>query len=637
MQPEDVSTFFAATPPFHLLADQSRQNLISQLSEQFYSKDAVILQQDVHVCNALIIIKKGTVKLSVKSADGQETIVGYRGEHDNFGFLSVISEDKHETTVVATEDTNCYLLGREKVLELLGTNPEFTAHFLKIYITQRQHEAYLKNQDNSAFYGSNEHFLFVTQIGDIATRNVVTAPSTTSIHEVSLKMTSNQVDSLIVTDEKGRPLGIITDKDLRTRFIAPGRDPKASVDSIMSQPLIWVDAGVSCSDVMLKMIEYNIRHIPVSKYGKLQGMITNHDLLLFQGASPLSFAKDVERQQSVEGLASVATKINKIVIPLVKEGSKASNITKLITELNDSITRKILTIAEQKFGQIPVAYCWIAYGSEGRKEQSLKTDQDNAIIYADPLSSEDDKKIKKYFANFATFVCDGLVKCGFALCPANFMASNPKWCQPLRVWKGYFSRWINIPSTEATLRSLIFFDFRGLYGDCGLADELKNHLALASKGQKDFFFEMAYTITQNRPPLSILNNIIVAKTGEHKNKLDMKLRAIAPMVDIARLFAIEAGIAETATLDRIKLLKDKHYILQNYAKELEDAYEFVASLRIRHQTAQITAGKQPDNHIHLDMLSGLEKKTLTESFHVISKIQDAITRRYEPMFMLARH
>ena len=268
-------------------------------------------------------------------------------------------------------------------------------------------------------------------------------------------------------------MGIVTDRDLREKVVARGRSVDDPVRDIMSLPLVRVDVKDYCFEAVLKMIKHNIHHILVIKEGQLKGVLTNHDLMLLQGTSPLSFAKDLESQESIEGLVPVSVKINRVVGLLLKEGARASNITRIITELNDRLVRKVLEIAEKKFGRPPVPFCWISFGSEGRKEQTFKTDQDNAIIYADPATPEQEERAKAYFAEFALFVRDSLVKCGFPLCPADYMASNPRWCQPLKAWKNYFSSWITHPTPEAILRSLIFFDFRPLYCGEELAEELR--------------------------------------------------------------------------------------------------------------------------------------------------------------------
>jgi CBS domain-containing protein len=620
---DEVINFLKNAPPFQFLKEDELKGIAASLTMNFYPKDTLILSQGDKNVDALRIIKKGAVKVFIKDASGEEIVVDYRGEGDNFGLWSIVSDEGQKTNVIATEDTICYLLNKDKVLQLLDKNAAFTEYFLKSHLTKYLDRTYKEMHSKSLFLGSSDRLLFTTQIGDIATKEVITVKEDIPIQEAAQIMAKNKISSLIIFDEKNIPVGIVTDRDIREKVVAKGRDVNEPIKNIMSLPLIWVDARDYCFEAVLKMIRHNIHHVLVVRDEKLKGVITNHDLMLLQGSSPLSFSKDIENQQTIEGLIPVAKKINMIVGLLLREGAKASNITKIITELNDRLVRKILEIAEKKYGQAPTPFCWIVFGSEGRKEQTFKTDQDNAIIYA-----KDSDEAKRYFADFAPFVRDSLVKCGFPLCPADYMASNPKWCQPLNVWKNYFYKWISTPTPESILMSLIFFDFRPLFGEFSLAEELRDYLIKALKGQNIFLAYMASAITKNRPPLGFLRKFVVEKSGEHKNELNLKFRGIGPLVDIVRLFSLESGIRETSTLERIKALQEAHPVVTTMGEELEQAFEFINLLRIHHQADQIEKGINPDNFINPENMSNLEKKSLKEAFHTISKAQEMIIDQY---------
>jgi CBS domain-containing protein len=381
------------------------------------------------------------------------------------------------------------------------------------------------------------------------------------------------------------------------------------------------------------MIKHNIHHIVVIKEGELRGVLTNHDLMMLQGTSPLSFAKDLESQQAIDGLVPVSAKINRVVGLLLKEGARAGNITKILTELNDRLVRKVLEISEKKLGRPPVPYCWIAFGSEGRKEQTFKTDQDNAIIYQDPETPQQEEAAKRYFTEFSALVRENLLRCGFPMCPANYMASNPKWRQPLKVWKKYFSSWVAEPTPDAILHALIFFDFRPVYGELALGEVLREHLTAILRDQKVFLGYLANITVQNRPPVGFFKTFVVEKGGEHKDELNLKVKGIAPLVDIVRLFALEKGVRETSTLERIEALRTRHTVVGEYADELKHAFEFIMVLRIHNQFGQIEAGRIPDNFINPSKLSNLEKRTIREAFALISKLQDHIIETYKHMIL----
>ncbi|HMK44616.1 MAG TPA: DUF294 nucleotidyltransferase-like domain-containing protein [Dissulfurispiraceae bacterium] len=601
------------------------------VSMEFYPKGTLILKQGGKASDYLYIIKKGGVRVSRNSADEGEVVIDYRSEGDLFGYLSLFGGDKARANVVAVDDTICYQLDRLSVKKLLdsheGVRDFFMKSFLNIYIDKTFKEMHDKSMSTSAA----DRIMFTTTIGEIAAKNVITAPDTISIREAATIMCQNKISALVLGDPNGLPTGIVTDRDLRGKVVARGRDVNDPVRTVMSAPLIRSDARDLCFEAILKMIRYNIHHLLVIKDGAMVGILTNHDLMLLQGNSPLSIARDIGEQQSVEGLAGVARQVNGIVGMLLKEGARAGSIARVITEINDRLVRRVLEIAERKFGQPPVRYCWLAFGSEGRKEQTFRTDQDNAIIYADPASSHQTEKAERYFATFASFVRDSLVQCGFPVCPADYMASNPKWCRPLKQWKKYFTNWITTPTADAVLNSVTFFDFRPVHGERSLADDLREHLGAQLKDRKVFLGYIANMAIKNRPPLGFLNTFVVEKGGEHKDMLNLKVKGLAPIVDAVRLFALEKQVRETSTLDRIRVLKGQHSIVDEFGDELAQSFEFIMLLRIHHQFEQITKGNTPDNFINPNELSNLEKKTAKEAFHLITRVQDVIIERYKHM------
>lgn len=625
---EDVIDFLKKVPPFQSLADAELKRIAEGISMEFYPKGLTILHQDGPPSEYLRIIKKGGVKVFIKSGDEEEVVIDYRSEGDAFGFLSLVGGDRSRANVVAVEDTIAYLINRKTITGLLDSNSAFTEFFLKSFLNKYIDKTYKEMHNKSLLYGGGDKLLFTTPVGELATKDVLTASQDITIKEAAGIMSEKRISSLVLVDTEGVPAGIVTDRDLRDKIVSKGRDIKDKVSSIMSVSLIKAEAREYCFEALLKMIRYDIHHLIVVDEGRLKGIITNHDLMMLQGTSPISIAREIESQQTIEGLVPPSRKINTMISILLKEGAKASNITRIITEINDRLIRNILEIAERKYGSPPVDYCWVVFGSEGRKEQTFKTDQDNAIIYDNPELEKDEIEIRKYFSEFTHFVRDALVACGFPMCPADFMASNARWCQSLNVWKEYFSKWISNPTPEALLMSLIFFDFRPIHGNLKLAEDLRSHLGQHLKNQNIFFARMAGVITKNRPPLGFFRSFIVEKSGEHKDALNLKLRGIGPVVDIARLFALERGVHETSTLERIKALKDKHPVISELGAELEQAFEFISLLRVHHQIEQIEESVPPDNFINPEKLSNLEKKSLKESFQLILKVQDAIIEIY---------
>jgi CBS domain-containing protein len=500
-------------------------------------------------------------------------------------------------------------------------------------LTRLVDTTYRDLRERTLLYGGGDKLLFTNLLSDIAVKQVAAASEDISIQQAAEIMAKRKISSLVLVDSSGLPSGIITDRDLRNKVVSKGRDISGRVGDIMSVTVIKSEAGDYCFEALLKMMRYNIHHLLVVQKGELAGILTSHDLMMLQGTSPLSIAREIESQTTIDGLVPASKKINRILNTLIQEGAKAGNINRIITEINDRLLKKILEITEARMGPPPVGYCWIVYGSEGRKEQTFKTDQDNAIIYDDP--GGEGEEAERYFSDFASRMKEGLVRCGFPACKADYMASNPKWRRPLAAWKNNFSKWINQPTPEAVLQSLIFFDFRSVHGDVLLGEKLRAFLGHEAKNKTLFLAHMAGTVIKNRPPLGFFRNFDCENQGVHKGKIDIKIKALCPIIDAARLSALEMQVYHTSTLARLKELKDRSGAsIGESSRDLEQAFEFLMSLRLRHQFEQIAEGREPDNFINPHELGVMEQKLLKEVFKLIASVQEATMKRYSGYMVL---
>jgi len=621
-------TFLQGIPPFQLLDKPTLEAIAETISLEYYPKGFPILTQGGPASDSLQIVRTGGTKVSMRSSDSEEIVIDYRSEGDAIGFLSLYSGDRSRTDVTAVEDTTCYLMPRGPFLALLEEQPDVREYFHRTFLAKYMDKAFTDMRSRSQLFGGGEKLLFTTRVGELLTHPVRTSTRDISIRTAAGVMSHHGISSLVLTDADGAPVGIVTDRDLRDKVAARGRNTTEPVANIMSTSLIKSDAADYCFEALLTMLRHNIHHLLIVDQGRLRGIVTNHDLLVLQGTSPISVVREIEGQTNLEGLEQAAAKVTAIVGLLIKDGAKASNITRIITEINDRLLRKVVEFALRQLGAAPLPWCWLAFGSEGRREQTFRTDQDNALVYADPATSEEEEAARDWFPRFAGFMKDGLVRCGCAPCPAGYMADNPRWNQPLSAWRELFAKWITVPSPEALLHAAIFFDFRGLAGTTSLADELRACLIRTLRNQNVFFARLAGTVTLHRPPLGFFGAFAVASAGEHKNKIDLKISALGPIVNIARICALEAGIPATGTLDRLAVLRRSHPLLNRYGEELGHAFEFLSLLRIQHQFEQIQAGGAADNFIAPESLSTSEKKSLKDAFRLISRVQDLIIEQY---------
>ena len=624
----DTVAFLKVTPPFDCLDNAVLADIVKDMALVIHPRKETILRQNGPAPEHLKIIRSGAVKVFIKTTEEEEVLVDFRTSGEFFGMRSFLFSNVSQDTVVASEDTTCYLLKKETVLGLLKTNAAFSEYCLRTLLKRLLKMAYQEIRDRTLLYGGGDKILFTNILGDLATKDVVTASEDISIREAAAIMADRNISSLVLLDADGLPSGMVTDKDLRNKVVSKSRDVTGRVGDIMSITLIKADARDHCFEALMKMMRYNIHHLLVVGKGELKGILTSHDLMLLQGTSPLSVAREIEGHDTIDGLAPEAVKISRIITILIKEGAKASSITKIITEVNDRLLKKVIEITESGMGRPPAAYCWIAFGSEGRKEQTFRTDQDNAIIYEDRPGSGEDAAI--YFAEFSARMKDGLARCGFPPCSAGYMASNPKWCQPLSVWKQYFSDWIQNPSPEPVLRSLIFFDFRPIHGDLLLAERLRAYLGRAVREKDLFLALMAATVLKNRPPLDFFGKFLCEKKGVHHRKFNVKIKGLAPIIDAARLSALEHKVYHTSTLERLTEVKDRCNTIGPFSDELEQAFEFLMSLRLRHQYQQMQNGGEPDNYIDPHRLGTLERAMLKESFKLIIRVQEALAKKYGP-------
>jgi CBS domain-containing protein len=340
---------------------------------------------------------------------------------------------------------------------------------------------------------------------------------------------------------------------------------------------------------------------------------------------------EIEAQRLIEGLIPSSGRIEEIAAMMLRGGATAVETARTVTDLNDRLVKKILGIAEAHLGTPPEGYCWIAFGSEGRKEQIIKTDQDNALVYAAPQPGSSERKATAYFSEFSRLVEDSLVRCGFPPCPAKYMASNPKWCQSLGTWKRYFGRRIFSPTLKDVVNSLIFFDLRPLYGDFSLSDSLEESLMTILDGQMVFLGYMAKIIVRTQPPRDFAGPFVVERSGDQRTEIDLKGRLLLPIVDIVRLFSLEKGIRETSTAGRIDSLRKRDRIIGKNAEGLRNAFEYAMSLRVRHQFEKRQAGSPPDDNVSADHFDAGDRRSLKEVFRLLAKLQDVVRERYSPL------
>ncbi|MFH2122988.1 MAG: DUF294 nucleotidyltransferase-like domain-containing protein [Pseudomonadota bacterium] len=628
--PDVAISFFKGIMPFNTLDDTTLRSIARHCRIDFFPKGTRLLTADFTELTHLYLIQRGGVKAFLEDDNGEVTLKDFRGEGAYIGALAIIRGTPANLNIETVEDTFCFLLPREIFLDLIEKQAAFAHYYLKSFSEKIVTTAYNELRHHKVARRSNEDlYLFSIKVGDLV-KSLRKVGADATIQGAAALMSEFRVGCLLIHDaaDDEKIVGIITDRDLRSKVVAAGMDYSRPVTTIMNSPVQSVLSQSLCFDVLLKMMDTGIHHLAVERGGRIIGVITSHDIMLLQGHSPYYLLKEIRGQQQIAGLYPLAQKIPEVIRGLIGEGAKAGNITQMIAILNDHILGRMLTLLEKELGPPPLPYCWLLLGSEGRREQTFKTDQDNAILYADPADEVEQQAAETYFKNFAAKAIDHLVNCGYPLCPGEIMAINPLWRQPLSVWKQYFERWIAAPDPQELLNSTIFFDFRAGFGESTLAEDLRAHLNRGIAGKDVFLFHMARQCMDSRVPLSFFKNFIVEKNGEHKNRLDIKRQGLSPFVNFARVLALKYGVKETNTLARLKALMEGEHIQGELWSAASEAYELQMQQRLVHQLKQIEEGIVPDNHIDPADLSDLERRMLKDAFTVIERLYGVLGQMY---------
>jgi len=620
---QEIRSFLANNHPFDLLSEKTLSELPEKLQIRYFRRGSEIPDTGT-LFDHLYLIRIGEVELN--TADGE--LQARLGENDMFGYRSSHVGSRDKLKAFAMEDTLVYQLRAADLYRICDQNAQLNCFFDTSDEVQsrRQREAI-------SLFGQSDQTqlnLMLTPVRELLSRTPVKVPVTATIQETAQVMTQKRVSSILIYHEPKRReqklIGIVTDRDLRNRVIAKGLDLNDRVSEIMTENPATINSSDFAFKAQLQMARYNVHHMPVMDNNHLTGMITTTDLTRQHTCSTVYIIGDIYKHTDIDRIKEVTAKIPELLVNLVATGATAMSVGHLITSITDAVTIRLLQLAEKRLGPAPVAYAWVAAGSQAREEQIAKSDQDNILILADDYIP---KAHSKYFSLLARHVCDGLNACGYIYCPGDMMATNYDWRQPLKVWKKNFNQWIDRPEPEALMLTSVFFDLRCIYGNRNLFQDLRDHVLCKIRGNRIFLAHMTRDALSRQPPLGFFRNFVLIKGGEHDHTFDVKLNGIVPIVDLARVYTLAQCSSAINTLDRLDLMESRKAISSDTAGELHDALEFISNLRIQHQARQVKAGKEMDNFVSPDNLSHIDRKLLKEAFLVIRNMQSVMKYRYQ--------
>ena len=633
-----VLEFMTRVVPFDTLEEEELGAAVGALEIAFFPKGTRVLEAGGPPSRFLYIIHSGWAQVSLPEEEGQEPIlVDQRAEGDTFGAISLLQARQAVFTVTAGEDLICYLLPSGPFRALVERYPAFKRHFQ--FSLARNLQAMRREQDQglpqmTGLSGVGlDAALARSPVRELMSSPVLTCRPATPARAAARLMTQRQVGSVLVVDESGHPAGIVTDTDFRVRLVAGDHGPLRPVAEFMSSPVHQVDPATMAFEALLEMSRHGVHHLLVSQDDRPVGMICDHDLQASAGSSPVGVINDIAKVSCVDELVLLHPRMDRVLEMLLRMGGSAETMLELVTEFNDRLTLRLMELVGEEMeqdgaGRPPVPYVWLALGSEGRREQTLRTDQDNALIFANTPGPQLER-VQKWFLNFAERVVDGLERCGFPRCQGEVMASNPAWCQTERQWRETFLAWVGQPSPETLRLASIFFDYRGLYAEADFVEGLEQVLARALEGNRLFLRALAKNSLYNRPPLGFLRQFVVLTDGEHKNQLNLKLSGLTPVVDAMRVMALDQGVRQTNTLRRLEEVRRRGLLGDEFAADLREAFCFIVILRITHHLEARARREPPDNYVDPARLNGLQRKMLKESFAVIKRLQEMLEQRYQ--------
>jgi len=620
-----VQHFLSRLAPFSFLPEEEIDRVAAAISIIYQPQDTVLFHQGRGKVENLYIISKGAAERYYEE-DDEKRLRGVLGEGDMYGGISLLlNKGIPIRTLKTTEDAQFYMLSGEDFIDICKQHESFSDYFTDTFGKRMLDRSYAEIITSSFKPTEEATQFFNLPVANIYNQELVACDLNLPIQAAAAIMTEYNSSSIFIREPGADLVGVVTDNDLRKKVTATGLDILQPVSEIMSAPLHTISSNALVFEALMEMMQHNIKHLGVrDSNNQVAGVITNRDLLKVQGQSPVFIVREIAGAKLINQIVQIRQQVPRLIQTLINTGAKAQNITRFLTTVSESILKKIIGFALDEMGPPPAKFVFMVLGSEGRQEQTLKTDQDNAIIFEDVPDSTSEE-VRAYFLSFGEKVCSSLNDAGYDFCKGGVMAQNPQWCQPLSRWKKYFSKWIHTAEPEALLQASIFFDFRGAYGEMDLIDRLRQHLLTSLDGWPGFFRHLAENALYFTPPIGFFRNFLVESKGEHRDTFNIKA-AMQPVVDYARIYALKYNIGETNTFERIDQLLNLEKISIQEHNELETAYSYLMQQRFATQVkTSMEENGQPDNYINPKHLSRIEQTMLKEIFKRIEKFQGKLS------------
>ncbi|MBD8237808.1 putative nucleotidyltransferase substrate binding domain-containing protein [Pseudomonas fluorescens] len=615
--------FLQRFPPFNQMENAHLAFLVEQCQLRFFGPGESILKPSGGPVEHFYIVKQGRV-VGERPESAETTFEITTGEC--FPLAALLGERATRTEHKAAGDTFCLQLNKPAFIKLFALSSPFRDFALRGVSSLLDQVNQQVQQKAVETLGTQ--YSLNTRLGELAMRHPVMCSPDTPLREAVTLMHEQQVGSIVIVDAHQAPLGIFTLRDLR-HVVADGTSNfSQAIDSHMTQAPFFLTPDHSAFDAAIAMTERHIAHVCLVKDQRLCGVVSERDLFSLQRVDLVHLARTIRNAPRVENLVAIRGEIGQLVERMLAHGASSTQITHIITLLNDHTVRRVIELTLAEKGDPGVPFSWLCFGSEGRREQTLYTDQDNGILF-EARDAVEAAEIRGRLLPLAQQINQSLALCGFSLCKGNIMAGNPELCLSRAEWARRFAAFIREATPENLLGSSIYFDLRVVWGDEQGCEHLRQSVLDQVADNRLFQRMLAENALRQRPPVGRFREFVLTRKSGEKATLDLKVQGLTPFVDGARLLALANGIHANNTLERLRQLVAKEVIEPLDGAAYEEAYHFIQQTRMQQHQLQTRENQPYSNRVDPDSLNHLDRRILRESLRQAQRLQSSLTLRYQ--------
>ncbi|MDP5198870.1 DUF294 nucleotidyltransferase-like domain-containing protein [Flavobacterium sp. DG2-3] len=627
---EHIADFLKEYKPFDNLTFQELSDIATNIRVINLEKHAVLFQNNDPLHENFYVVASGVINLTT-IADAEETILNKCHEGDIFGLRPFFAKNNYMMTAKAREESIIYAIPIAVFRPFVANNSDVLNFLLESFAVNSRHTKDSMNS-NGKLISDADYIDQQTEMQYIQSLNYNNSPLTTQassiIKDVAILMTDSMLDNIIIC-EKNHPIGIVTNADLSSK-IATGRYPiTETIDKIMSSPVVTVLENVSLAEAQLLMLKHNVTHLCVTKDGTsksvVKGIISEHDLIVAQASNPGVLIKEIKRSQLPKDLKQIRDRLSDLIQNSIQKNIPISHVSNIASEINLAIIKRAVELSILDLGSPPARFAWLSIGSQGRKEQLLLTDQDSILIFED-VTPEKYREVKDYFLRLAKRTTSILEKVGYDYCPNGHMGSNMLWCKSLSDWTKQYNSWMNTPGENSNDLSSIFFDYEIVFGEPKIEEAIESVIFKNAVNNTLFFDFLGNDALKRNSPLSFFKKFITEEDGPHKDKFDIKTRALMPLIDGARLLILNAnikGIQNTYLRFKQLAITDS----KNAEIYLSCAEAFLTLSKFR--TVEGLKNDDSGQYINIREMSKSDKEKLKNALSPMKDLEELIKSKFQ--------